>query len=99
MFLKSRLFVAAFILCFQCVFAADSTQTALPNVFCADPHALAEAKIKFAANDPSLKPAFDRLLADANKALEAKPRSVMEKNRIPPSGDKHDYVSQAPYFW
>jgi Alginate lyase len=99
MFLKSSLSIVAFTLCFQCVFAADSTQTALPKVFCADPHALADAKIKFTGNDPSLKPAFDRLLADANKALQAKPRSVMEKNRIPPSGDKHDYVSQAPYFW
>ena len=99
MFLKSNLLLAAFALCFQCVFAADSAQPALPNVFCADPHALADAKIKFAANEPSLKPAFDRLFLDARKALAAKPHSVMEKNRVSPSGDKHDYVSQAPYFW
>jgi alginate lyase len=99
MFLKSSLSIVAFTICFQCVFAADTNQTALPKVFCADPRALADAKIKFVANDPSLKPAFDRLLADANRALAAKLRSVMEKNRIPPSGDKHDYVSQAPYFW
>jgi hypothetical protein len=39
------------------------------------------------------------LLADAREALEIKPPSVMDKTRIPPSGDKHDYVSQAPYFW
>jgi hypothetical protein len=24
---------------------------------------------------------------------------VLSKNVIPPSGDKHDYMSQAPYFW
>jgi hypothetical protein len=99
MFLKSKLPLIAFVLCFQCVLAADSTQTALPKVFCADPHALADAKLKFIANDPSLKPAFDRLIADADRALDIKPPSVMEKNRIPPSGDKHDYISQAPYFW
>jgi hypothetical protein len=99
MFLKPILCLAAFTLCFQCLFAADTNQAALPKVFYADPQALADAKIKFAANDPSLKPAFDRLLSDADKALEAKPRSVMEKKRIPPSGDKHDFVSQAPYFW
>jgi hypothetical protein len=23
----------------------------------------------------------------------------MDKTQIPPSGDKHDYISQAPYFW
>jgi hypothetical protein len=99
MFLKSKLPLIAFVFCFQCVFAADPTQTALPEVFCADPHALAGAKIKFAANDPSLKPAFDRLFADANRALGMKPPSVMEKNRIPPSGDRHDYATQAPYYW
>ena len=27
------------------------------------------------------------------------PFSVMQKNHVPPSGDKHDYMSQAPYFW
>jgi len=80
------------------VFGADDTNS-LPNVFYADPFALADAKAKLAAGDPSLKPALDLLLDEANRALDAKPRSVMEKNRIPPSGDKHDFVSQAPYFW
>jgi hypothetical protein len=40
-----------------------------------------------------------RLLADANDSLDEKPSSVMDKTQIPPSGDKHDYISQAPYFW
>src|SRR5215472_9694899 len=71
----------------------------LPKVFCADPHAMAAAKAKLAAGDNSLKPALDRLLRDANRALEIKPPSVMDKRRVPPSGDKHDYMSQAPYFW
>ena len=101
MFPKSSLSLVAFFMCFQCVFAGDLQQTnaSLPKVFCADPHALADAKVKFITNDPSLRPAFDRLLADAKKSLKLKPPSVMDKNRIPPSGDKHDYVSQAPYFW
>ena len=63
------------------------------------PVALADAKARLAAGDPALQPAFDRLLADAREALEIKPPSVMDKTRIPPGGDKHDYVSQAPYFW
>ena len=25
--------------------------------------------------------------------------SVMDKVQIPPSGDKHDYMSQGPYWW
>ncbi|MEI9974387.1 MAG: alginate lyase family protein [Ignavibacteriota bacterium] len=27
------------------------------------------------------------------------PYSVVQKSRVPPSGDKHDYLSQAPYWW
>jgi Alginate lyase len=79
-------------------FGADALP-ALPKVFCADPQALLESKACFATNDAALKPAFDKLFSDARKALSSKPVSVIEKNRIPPSGDKHDYVSQAPYYW
>lgn len=35
----------------------------------------------------------------ADKAMEAGPFSVMQKSATPPSGDKHDYMSLAPYFW
>jgi len=31
--------------------------------------------------------------------LDMKPVSVMEKSFTPVSGNKHDYMSQAPYFW
>ena len=47
----------------------------------------------------SLRPALDKLLSEADHALKIKPPSVMDKHRIPPSGDKHDYMSQAPYYW
>ena len=103
MFHKLKWPLIVFGFCFQCVFAvrADSTPipAALPKVVCANPSALADAKARLAAGDPALQPAFDRLLADAREALEIKPPSVMDKTRIPPGGDKHDYVSQAPYFW
>jgi len=71
----------------------------LPKVIYADPRALADAKARFLAGTTSLKPAFDQLFAAAQKALKSKPVSVMDKNRVPPSGDKHDFISQAPYFW
>ena len=44
-------------------------------------------------------PAYKQLLKDADKALEQGPFSVMEKKHLPPSGDKHDYMSLAPYHW
>src|SRR5215203_7128777 len=35
----------------------------------------------------------------ARKALTSKVASIVSKQATPPSGDKHDYMSQAPYFW
>jgi hypothetical protein len=35
----------------------------------------------------------------AAKVMSSGPYSVMQKTRVPPSGDKHDYISQAPYWW
>lgn len=96
--LKS-IFAIVIAACFsETVFATMDTNS-LPRVFLANPKILADAKAEFEATNSTLKPAFNRLLADANKALDAKPQSVMDKRRVPPSGDKHDFVSQAPYFW
>ena len=44
-------------------------------------------------------PALAKLERDAQKALTAGPFSVTTKTVTPPSGDKRDYMSQAPYFW
>jgi Alginate lyase len=49
-----------------------------------------------------LKPddaAFAALRRDAARALKAEPFSVTRKERTAPSGDKHDYLSFAPYWW
>ena len=44
-------------------------------------------------------PVVKRLLRDSEKALDVKPQSVTDKEQVPPSGDKHDYMTQAPYWW
>lgn len=46
-----------------------------------------------------LRPAYDRLVREADAALLVGPFSVMDKPRVPESGDKHDYVSMGPYWW
>ena len=38
-------------------------------------------------------------MEDAERALKADLVSVMQKQQTPPSGDKHDYMSLAPYWW
>jgi len=44
-------------------------------------------------------PAWDALRAEAERALSVSRFSIVDKPVTPPSGDKHDYLSQAPYFW
>jgi len=61
--------------------------------------ALERARQRLAAGDSRLRPAYDRLVREAEAVLKAGPFSVMDKQRTPPSGDKHDYVSMAPYWW
>jgi len=51
------------------------------------------------AKDSNYKKAYNALISEANKALKYGPVSVMEKNEVPPSGSKHDYMSLAPYHW
>lgn len=40
-----------------------------------------------------------QLLREAERALTLGPFSVMQKSRVAPSGNKHDFVSFAPYWW
>src|SRR4029453_7504682 len=49
--------------------------------------------------DPGIKASIAALEEDARKGLTFGPVSVMDKGVTPPSGDKHDYMSQAPYWW
>lgn len=79
--------------------ASASTKERLPRVFLLDPKVLVATKQRLRDKDPKLIPALARLERDAKKALDSGPYSVTSKEVTPPSGDKHDYMSQAPYFW
>ena len=50
-------------------------------------------------NDLVMQNAIEQLLSQANSFLSLRPTSVIEKNEIPASGDKHDFLSLAPYRW
>lgn len=60
---------------------------------------MADAKRKILAGDKEYVQALEKLKRNAQKALQAENFSVVKKQGTPPSGDKHDYMSQAPYFW
>lgn len=68
----------------------------LPNTMVMDANRLQELKKQH--QQQSLKIIID-LRKEADSLLNMKPVSVMEKTFTPVSGNKHDYMSQAPYFW
>lgn len=74
-------------------------QKAVPPVFAMDRKALTNNRSRVAAKDPAIMVAYKQLIKDADKALQFGPVSVMEKKALPPSGDRHDYMSLAPYHW
>lgn len=55
--------------------------------------------VKETLENPSYAEALKALTSKADKMLAAEPLSVMMKEKIPASGDMHDYMSQARYFW
>lgn len=76
-----------------------SAQKGKPVVFAMNLKTLEENKSRLDSKDAELLPAYKQLLKDADVALKFGPVSVMEKKNLPPSGDRHDYMSLAPYHW
>ena len=70
-----------------------------PGVLIANATRLAELKNKLQQQDAATVSLLKQLQKQADSLLNFKPVSVMEKTFTPESGNKHDYMSQAPYFW
>jgi len=71
----------------------------VPPVFILDADHLVQLKKKIQQKDKTTLSLVDSLKKQADGLLNMKPISVMEKEFTPVSGNKHDYMSQAPYFW
>jgi hypothetical protein len=87
-------------LCISICPAANAQQTASNNllrVFLLDAKTLAEEKQRLATAKST--PLSSAIRDAADRAMKEGPFSVLDKSTVPPSGDKHDYMSQAPYFW
>jgi hypothetical protein len=70
-----------------------------PRVFTADGKLLAEVKAKIQAGDKQFDGPLASLRKEADEALKTRNYSVMEKPVAPASGDMHDYMTLAPYWW
>lgn len=55
--------------------------------------------VKENINRPFYSEVLSHLTEKADSILELAPISVMDKKALPASGDRHDYMSQARYFW
>jgi Alginate lyase len=78
---------------------AQSRNLSQPQVFLLNSKQLSETRASIDSGTGAPSTALAKLEEDARKSLAAGPFSVVSKEIMPPSGDKHDYMSQAPYFW
>ena len=60
---------------------------------------LLEVKQSVIDKEPKHISKFKEITRAADKALKGGTLSVTHKTGKPPSGDKHDYLSQSPYWW
>ncbi len=86
------------------LFVIVALLSAIPVLLKADPFfanikKLAHVKETLKAKQHIYTAQYEALLETADKILTKKPLSVMLKKQRPPSGDKHDYMSIAPYWW
>lgn len=64
-----------------------------------DRKALLLTKNKIVLKDKEMMLAYQNLIQQCDENLNFGPFSVMDKKDFPPSGNKHDYMSLAPYWW
>ena len=84
------------------IFAQEKTEiiSDVPKTLVIEGDALKRNFQLLSENDIDKKNALESLLNKVDKIVkEAKLYSVMDKKQVPPSGDKHDYMSTGPYWW
>ncbi|HEY1107334.1 MAG TPA: alginate lyase family protein [Opitutaceae bacterium] len=89
---------AHFVLCLSLA-AQPASSASEPRVFCLSREGLAEVRTMIARDDPEIRSSYQRLLREADLALDVGPYSVVLKSVTPPSGSKRDYMSLSPYQW
>lgn len=56
-------------------------------------------EVRASVQSPLYSRYYQALMEEAGGLLQVQPLSVMMKDKIPASGDKHDYLSLARYWW
>lgn len=87
------------ILGFNACQRAHSTETDISKLVFSDSEQMQLQKGKYRSGDEKVVALVRQLREEADRLLTVGPFSVVHKEQIPPSGNKHDYMSQGPYWW
>ena len=74
-------------------------QTVQEDFLLYDAEDLARVRAEIQEGRGACLPAYRKLLEEADALLDSAAKAVIYKDILPPSGDKHDYMSQGPYWW
>ena len=74
-------------------------QTTALKTLILDKEMLGKIKDGYVKKEKVYQSVVKKILDESNKLLIQKPLSVVDKSVFPFSGDKHDFLSMAPYFW
>lgn len=83
---------------YACEAPADHSSAPLKLVF-SDWEHMEKQKERYRSGEDPVVDLVKKLQEKADEQLDAGPFSVVHKEQVPPSGDKHDYMSQGPYWW
>jgi hypothetical protein len=97
--MNRRSILSAVIVVVAVSYLAPAAEPAAPRIFQSDGRDLLAVKRRLAAGEQSIVAAVAELRSRADQELKTQPPTVVNKPQAPPNGDKHDYVSMAPYFW
>jgi len=97
MIYRSAIFLFMLFICFTGFAQRKAGKTAFILL---DEQALYNCKQQYQNKDTATLAQVNALIANADSLLNTGPYSVtFNKTKLAPSGNKHDYVSQAPYWW
>jgi hypothetical protein len=96
---KTGVLVILLVLGSDALSADDRPGPKSPRVFQFNGARIAEVRRRVEQGDRQLVRALAGLRSRADEALRTPLLSVADKPQVPPIGDKHDYLSIAPYWW
>ena len=83
----------------SCLQTLCQQPSSLSKISVTDFQAMAALKSAISQGDKEANKTYESVIDRAEAAMVVGPFSVTHKTGIPPSGDKHDYMSMGPYWW